>query len=291
MVLEPEKHYEAADEFLRQAGIRRAVPDEETLEAILRPFSRFPYENISKILKLNRWFLEPQRIRTPEEVVEDHIRFRLGGTCFSLTFTLQTILERVGFTCYPVMAHMRSGLNCHCALVVRLEGRKVLVDPGYLLHRPLVLDKDRRRLYHTAFAGVELRFDPADEHYHLYTFNRLESKWRYRFEDRPTPPVEFLQHWLDSFYRPTMHGICLSVATQDGLLYLHNDYFRLTTFDRKETRRVRQDLPRFVQQVFGIPAELVEEAERALEENLRLERVHGIYRPREPEWNRSQLNL
>jgi arylamine N-acetyltransferase len=278
MILRPSDHYDAATEFLKFARMREGRPEERMLEEILRRFSRFPYENISKILKLNRKFLDPDRIRTPCEVVEDHLRFRLGGTCFSLTFTLQTILERVGFTCYPVMAHMRSGDNTHCALVLWMAGRKYLVDPGYLLHRPLALDKDQRRIYHTTFSGVEVRFDARDEHYHLYTFNRVESKWRYRFQDRPVPPEEFLRHWLDSFYRPTMHGLCLSITTEEGLLYLHNDYFRRTTFDGKQTLRVKSDLPRFVEMRFGIPAELVEEAARALQENLRLEREYGLFR-------------
>ncbi len=278
MELNPEKHVDAAHNFLHRTQLQGRPPTRETLEALLQRYARFPYENVSKILKLRRHFDDQTRIRLPEEVVEEHWQYHFGGTCFSLTFTLETILKTAGFACYPVMAHMRAGQNTHSALIVFLEGAPHLVDPGYLLRHPLRLDKDVRRVYHTSFTGVELRFDPADESYNVWTFNRQEKKWRYKFWDRPTPPGEFLRHWLDSFYRPTMHGICISQTTESGLLYLHNRYFRRTTLDGKETKRLKGDLPPVVESVFGIPGELVEAALAALEDNLRLERERGIFK-------------
>jgi len=280
MELNPEKHVDAAHTFLDQIRLLGRPPTRETLEALLQHYARLPYENVSKILKLHRHFNDQTRIRLPEEVVEEHWRYHFGGTCFSLTFTLETILKFAGFVCYPVMAHMRAGPNTHSALVVFLEKTPHLVDPGYLLRYPLRLDKDLRRIYHTPFTGVELRFDHRDESYNVWTFNRQERKWRYKFWDKPTPPHEFLQHWLDSFYRPTMHGICISQTTETGLLYLHNNYFRRTTLEGKETRRLKGDLSPVVESVFGIPGELVEAALAALEENLRLEREMGIFKPR-----------
>ena len=278
MVLNPEKHFDAALEFLQRTRLHGRAPTRETLEVLLQRYAQLPYENISKILKLRSHFDDETRIRLPEEVVEQHWRYRLGGTCFSLTFTLETILKAAGFACYPVMAHMRAGMNTHSALVVYLDNAPHLVDPGYLLRHPFRLDRDSRRVYHTSFTGVELRFDPQDESYHLWTFNRQETKWRYKFWDKPTSPEEFLQHWLDSFYRPTMHGICISQTSESGLLYLHNRYFRRTTPGAKETRRLKGDLPPVVESVFGIPGDLVEAALAALDENLRLEREKGIFK-------------
>jgi hypothetical protein len=44
-----------------------------------------------------------------EEVIEDHIRYGTGGICFSLTFTMQQILESCRFDSYPVMADRSYG--------------------------------------------------------------------------------------------------------------------------------------------------------------------------------------
>jgi len=130
-------HDEAVRLFRRRYNIlsgRR--PDEILLQNILAGFANLPYENLSKIIKFHRHGAhEAERLRLPEEVIEDHLRRRLGGTCFSLTFFLQAILLHHGFTCYIVMADMRAGKNIHGAMIVWLNGVKHLVDPGYLLCR------------------------------------------------------------------------------------------------------------------------------------------------------------
>ena len=135
-MLDPNAHQDGTAAFLKASGLKKGPPEGDLLEKIVEAFSQYPYENISKIIKLNRHLDEAYPIRLPEEVIEDHLTAGLGGTCFSMTFTLQTILVQNGFDCYPVMADMRAGRNIHCALVASVEGRKYLLDPGYLLGRP-----------------------------------------------------------------------------------------------------------------------------------------------------------
>jgi arylamine N-acetyltransferase len=245
----------------------------ELLRKILAGFSNLPYENLSKIIKFWRYREnEAQRLRLPEEVLEDHLRFHLGGTCFSLTFFLQTLLVNHRFACYPIMGDMRAGRNVHCALVVFLDQVKYLVDPGYLLRQPMALDPSKSRLYHTEFTGVELRFDPQNEAYDVFTFNRQEIKWRYRFVDRPTPSEEFLQHWQASFYRNSIHGICLTRATEQELIYIHKDFMRISSLEGKRNVSIKRNYHGTIQQLFGIAPEYVEQALAALRENMARER-------------------
>jgi len=97
----------------------------------------------------------------------------------------------------------------------------------------MTLDPNRPRLYQTEFTGVELRFNPAPAAYELFTFNRQEMKWRYRFVDRPTPPEAFMQHWQASFHRNSMHALCLTRATNDELIYIRQDFMRITNLEGK----------------------------------------------------------
>ncbi|MCI0690744.1 arylamine N-acetyltransferase [candidate division KSB1 bacterium] len=272
--LDPAQHDEGVQLFLQQYAISpRRHANIEVLREILAGFANLPYENLSKIIKFNRCGENgAQRLRLPEEVIEDHLRWRLGGTCFSLTFFLQTVLLHHGFACYVVMGDMRAGRNIHCAMVVMLDGARHLVDPGYLLRLPMALDPAKPRLYHTEFTGVELRFDPLHEAYDVFTFNRQEIKWRYRFADRPTSPEEFLEHWQASFHRNSMHGLCLTRATEDELIFIHKDFMRVTSLEGKRNVPIKRNYHETIQQLFGIAPEYVEQAMAALRENMARER-------------------
>jgi arylamine N-acetyltransferase len=273
-LLDPAQHDEGVQLFLQHYAISpRRRANMEVLREIFAGFANLPYENLSKIIKFNRCGEnEAQRLRLPEEVIEDHLRWRLGGTCFSLTFFLQTILLQHGFACYIIMGDMRAGRNIHCALVVMLEGVKHLVDPGYLLRQPMALDPAKPRLYHTEFTGVELRFDPLREVYDVFTFNRQEMKWRYRFVDRPAPPEEFLEHWQASFHRNSMHGLCLTRATDNELIFIHKDFMRITSLEGKRNVPIKRNYHETIRQLFGIAPEYVEQAMAALRENMARER-------------------
>ena len=271
-LLDLSRHTTAVEKFSHCFKIRAGLPHFEKLRAILTAFSALPYENLSKIVKFNRHGDdEKARLRLPEEVFEDHLEFRLGGTCFSLTFFLQAILVNQDFPCYPIMADMHAGPDVHCALIVFLEGKKLLVDPGYLLREPMVLDKDRPRLYHTAFTGVELQFNPATECFDLYTFNRTETKWRYRFRDIPATTEQFFRHWQASFHRNGMHGLCLTRSVGEDLIFVHKNFMRISSSEGKRNFNLRQNFHATVQRIFGIAPDYIDRAQAALAANLRLE--------------------
>jgi len=279
-MLDPKAHREGAVAFMKAAGLRKDAPGLELLEKVVEAFSRFPYENVSKIIKLSRHQDEPHPIRLPEEVIKEHFTAGLGGTCFSMTYTLQSILAQNGFDCYPVMADMRAGRNIHCALVVRIGEVKYLLDPGYLLGRPVELHPERPFSFWNQFARVELFYLPEDEAYHLYTFSGQERKWRYRFTDRPTGPEEFLKHWQASFHKNAMHGICLNRLTPKGLIYVRKRFMRQITPGGKRNMNIKRNYHAAIEETFGIRREVVEQALAALEANMAWEREHGLYHPK-----------
>ncbi len=255
----------------------------DLFKEILSHFSRFPYENISKIIKYRKHFDEANKIRLPYEVMDNHVSYHLGGTCFSLTFFLQMILIDFGFACYPVMADMRWGKRVHCALLVIINRKKYLLDPGYLLNQPMEINRDHQRLYKTPFSGVELDFRQKSETYELFTFNQTERKWRYRFQDQPVSDEEFLQYWLDSFTWNSMHGLCLTKVEKNRMVYIHKTFMRETDFERKRNIHIKNNYHATISQIFGIDSQLVEEALAAIETNMSREREMGLWVPKK-EW-------
>ena len=109
IILDPASHADGVKVFMKASKLSGGDPKIHLLERLVQAFSKLPYENISKIIKLSDHLEDEDQIRLPEEVVEGHLTEGLGGTCFSLTFALQSILAQNGFSNYPVMAHMRAG--------------------------------------------------------------------------------------------------------------------------------------------------------------------------------------
>lgn len=270
---EPSAFLATARDFLRYFNITPAErPSLATLATVLNAFLNIPYENLSKIIKYQRLHQDTASLRLPDEVWEDYRRYGLGGTCFSLTFFLRCIVEALGFTGYPVMGHMKAGPNHHCALIVVHEGVHYLLDPGYVLDVPMALADERPRAFRNAHSGVELRPGEQPREYHLFTFQRDQARWRYTFMDVPVASEQFLQHWLASFHWNGMNGLCLTRVRKDSLIFIHNHFMRETRFDGRQNFNLKRNREQTIHALFGIPAEIIEQAETAI--RLRLMHRH-----------------
>ncbi|MDH7500970.1 MAG: arylamine N-acetyltransferase, partial [candidate division NC10 bacterium] len=219
-----QSHQEAVELFQRHFHLARSRSDLEDLRLLLRHYSKIPYENLSKIIKVARNQNPEDKFRMPQEVIQDRIEHRLGGTCFSLTYFLEEILHSWGYSCYKAMAHMSAGENIHCVIVAELKGSRYLVDPGYLLWEPLPFPSGGPQVCYTPQGGVELQHDPSSGDFHLFTFNARGRKWRYRFADWPVPQDEFRQHWVASFSKPSLRKLLLNQLTEEGLLYIRGNH-------------------------------------------------------------------
>ncbi len=277
-VLQTHRYFDAADEFVSFFRIQEGGDRFETLRSILHHFSRFPYENLTKIIKYRQRFEGLQKLRLPGEVIGDHIRYSLGGTCFSLTFTLETILSRERFICYPVMADMHWGRNVHCALVVVLPSGKFLADPGYLLKEPMPLYEDAG-FVETEVDRIRCMYDRNSRTYHLYTGRGNEQKWRYSFRDRPVPPAQFLEFWISSFRWNSMHGLCMTKIENGRMIYVHKNYLRETTRQTKSSTKIKTSYHRTIEDLFHFPEEIIGEALNALDSNMERERTLGLWVP------------
>jgi arylamine N-acetyltransferase len=269
LTLNPAHYHQTAREFLTRNKISRRRPiGIEILDEVLQAFIRIPYENLSKIIKYHKHHQDTMSLRLPDEVWQDYCRYKLGGTCFSLTFFLRAIVDFLGFSNYPVMAHMKAGENRHCALIVDFHSDHYLLDPGYVLDVPMQINTEQRRLFRSAHAGVELRDGNAPLHYNLYTFTQDNFQWRYAFADLPVSDNAFLKHWLDSFSWNGMNGLCLTQARKDSLIFIHKYFMRETTMHGKQNFNLKRNREQTIQEIFGIPPQIVEEAEAAVQQRM-----------------------
>lgn len=244
--------------FLEGYDLSPARADLAQLGELLVRFQGLPWENLTKHLK--------KAPRGSREVMEDNLRLGAGGTCFSLTNLLRRLCTDLGYHAYPVMADMRHGENIHCALVVELDGKRLLLDPGYLVAEPVSLIEGVAQS--VQLPGHRLEYRPIPAGFDLYTVNvRGDETFRYRLRTRAVDKEEFLGHWLASF--EDMKGLHLNRLTSEGRLSAHNFNLRVDTGREKRNLKLKRDYPGLVARHFGIDSEL---AGRALEEWARCRR-------------------
>ena len=258
------KYFREAKQFLEQFAIPQDAASLSHLATIARRFSAIPYENISKILKFSQQ--QTVTFRMPDEIYEDFRKFRLGGTCFSLTFFLMEILRFCGYDCEPVLGDMKWGENVHTAILVNFNSDAYVIDPGYMIHQPLRISKDTRQRYLTPHSGIDIRFVPEEERFDLFTFRNGNYTWRYRFTPSMVDMETYTRHWIRSFYMPTMNGIILTKTAQNRMTYIHDDFIKITGREKVERYNSRNTAEQTILNEFGIPLHLIEEARLALRE-------------------------
>lgn len=277
--LDPHTYTHTVQKFNSLFNIVQKKPDLPYLCELIGHFAKFPYENLSKIVSYQQHFNDNSRIRLPDQILEEYRLHGLGGTCFSLTFFFYTILIQNGYTCYPVLADMRSGQNVHCAVIVLLNNLPYLVDPGYLLHQPMEITFNKPRLFKSPVSGVEL-LHVNHQTFDLYTFNKSQNKWRYRFKNTAIPLDAFLTHWLDSFKWNSMHGFCLTKVEKDRMFYVHKFFMRETNFSTKKNHNIKKNYHQAINEVFGISPQYIEEALSALSQNIQRAKNLGLWKPK-----------
>ncbi len=241
-------------------------PDREGLYRLYDAFTHLPYENVSKIIAsrdADNPALVTISLRTPEEVLEGYMLSRLGGTCFSLTHCLYTLLRHCGYNCRRVLGDMNHGPDIHCAVVVRTEGESYLCDAGYLLPEPIGLPLNG----HTSVQGKIYRYillaEPGEPRaLSLYTEppGGGRTRWRYRIRDSEVEDSAFEYHWKRSFTASMNSQLVLSRSSGESHVFVHKHSVRHTTASGKHNENVRGRVGASVQELFGIDAALVERA-------------------------------
>lgn len=270
----PSRDSEVLGIFLGHFHLERREPSGPFLREIVRAFARIPYENLTKIIKYDACRDPRAARRFPSEVMRDHAAWGTGGTCFSLTATLLHLLRASGFEAEPILADRPYGENTHCALLVRGDEGYALLDPGYLILRPIPLETLFRpasspgspppeTVVATGFNDLVLVPHPSGEKLDLETAQDGKRVHRITFKLRPADPGEFLAAWDASFEWDMMRAPVLTRVVDSRQLYLHET--RLQVRERCGVRRTKlplDALPSAVAETFGLAPGI---ARRAIE--------------------------
>jgi len=218
-------------------------------------FSSIPWENHTKFLLKARG---EERLRMPGEVFGGFAREGTGGTCYSLTEALGTVLAECGWRARPLTGHMRHGRNIHCALLVEGVEGTFLLDPGFVVPLPVQLRGDGGVL---DLPGRRLVWTPRGDGWDLHSEeNGGKPKWRYHLESRNLSRNEFISFWKDSFNAPGLNSLHINLSLPDRRLSAHNGNLRIAGESESENRKLAADYGTSVAEAFGLSARLAGEA-------------------------------
>lgn len=212
--------------FLDHFRIDPALPADALLEKVVEAFAALPYENLTKIIRREASGSPELARRGPAEVIGDHVRLGAGGTCFSLTAALLHLVRALGWRAEPILADRHYGENTHCALLVWVSGAPRLVDPGYLLNRPVPFGSTQPVSVRTAFNEVVLSPREGGK-VDLLTVEGRSRSLRLTFHASPADPGELLRAWDASFEWDMMRYPLLTRVRGGRHIYLQEDRLRV----------------------------------------------------------------
>jgi arylamine N-acetyltransferase len=226
------------DEFSRHFAIDGRAEPLEVLNAVIAAFSRLPYENLTKIIKSARHGRGEAARRCPEEVLADHRRWGTGGTCFSLTAALARLLRSAGWGAEPLLADRRYGANTHCALRVDIDGKLHILDPGFLVARPVPIGGEEEQRIALPTGKAVLRPASGGARIDLFTQRQDGEVYRLTYRTAPVDASEFYRAWDDSFDWEMMRYPVLTQTIGGRQRYLRGRYFQ----DRGQSETERRYL-------------------------------------------------
>ncbi len=252
--------------YLRLLGFERPPSGEAGLrEIVRRQLCRAPFENVSKLLLVERE--GAGRMTTLAEYLDGIEHRDLGGTCYSNNPFLCELLRELGYDADLLGADM-STPNVHTSIRVHLGAVDYHVDVGYAgpFREPIRLDG---LPYEVEQGRLRYVFDRRGEDYAMDVFDGCERAHGYVVHPEARTIEFFRPVILDSFERGKTFMTCLRITRFfDGHAVELRDR-RLLRFQGAQTDetelRNMVELEAAMRDEFAMPRCPVREAVRALE--------------------------
>lgn len=247
--------------FLQQFDLDPRIEADSLLSQVAAAYAKLPYENLTKIIKESTAANAIEARRGPAEVIADHIRWGAGGTCFALAAALLHLVRALGWQAEPILADRRYGANTHCALLVWIDGRPHLLDPGYLIVEPLPVFEAGSRILRTVFNYLVLTARDDGKKIDLATIQHGQTRYRLTFKTEPVDPDGFLNAWDACFGFDRLRYPVLSKVLAHRQLYLQRNRLLMRSHDESLSFELPpEELAIHLKQHFGVDHALADEA-------------------------------
>ena len=260
-----------ADRYLALLGIEREAPSLDALTRFVRAHVlTVPFENVTALLRWRDHQHSTVPNPDPASLLDSWEQRAGGGVCFDLQAMILPLLQTLGYDATLILGHI-SGPFGHQAIVVRLDGRRYLLDMGNgaPIFAPIPLDEVVEIHRH----GLGFRYRPSDDAPRRpgreeWIRDRLsDDGWVQgcRFELDPAADADRdagYQNHLTPGTTWVLGSLTMTRSTEEAVYALKDDTLVQYTEGNKETTVLVDpaDYRRVAEDVYGLPRLPIAEA-------------------------------
>jgi N-hydroxyarylamine O-acetyltransferase len=134
------------ERVMTRLSLQREEPSLARLkEVYARWCETIPFDNVRKMIHVRSQNKGPLPSYTPEDFFCGFLKYGTGGTCWAGNGAMHAFLKALGFDAergIATMLHAPHATPNHGTVLVKIEGKKYLVDASMLYAEPLLLDDD-----------------------------------------------------------------------------------------------------------------------------------------------------
>jgi arylamine N-acetyltransferase len=197
----------------------------------------------------------------PEELLEDYVKLGAGGTCFSLVYTLHSLLKDLKFDSHIMLADRTYGENTHASVIVYIAQQKILLDPGYLVPTPVVLPSEGQQISHS-MPMSSLVIETVLGNFKVSTQRNQNLTFRYLIKGSPVPEKEFVKIWESSFEHKMMDNLFMTKLTPTSQIYVRENRVEIITKEDRKKYYLSDNFTNEVSKIFGISQRVLEELKK-----------------------------
>ncbi len=172
-------------------GLPPPTPTRAWLDALLASYGqRVPWESASRIVRRASVGTPDEAVASPRAFWDTSRRLGWGGTCFESNAALAALLDAVGIPSVLTINDRPPLPACHTALIVNVDGERLVVDAGFPLYAAVPLpDGDEVRAVTTPWGT----FSAARAGKGRYAIGQQPHPRPLAFElvDRPVAPTDY----------------------------------------------------------------------------------------------------
>ena len=241
-------------------------PNLGTLRRLLAHYTRtVPWESASRIVRRSQHSEAEACAVLGADFWESHFQYGTGGTCYESNYAFFALLLRIGYDGYLTINDMGSAIGCHSAIVILLDGQKLLVDVGLPVYAILPLRE-----------GLE---STAESHFMRYKAKPLAEGrfeiWRsvprdervFQLNDKPVGEAEYRAVTLHDYRHDGgqfLNEVVIRKVLSDQLWRFNSNErpFRLQQFvaGQRRDHMLGDDSAAEVADKFGIARDVVADA-------------------------------
>jgi len=250
------------NKYLELIGIEESDPTFELLCTIVKAhLIKIPFENISKLLYKNQGMNYIPDLTTYLNGIE---KYNFGGTCYSNNYYLYLLLKHIGYNIKLCGADMKNP-DVHLISVIIIDGREYIVDGGYAAPFLKPLPRELAEDYIISCGNEKYFVKPKDEKGRTKVEQYYNGELQHWYTANPQPRKieEFNKVIKDSYADDAifMNTLRITLFSENGSLALKNLQLTENTDTKSSANEIpRKDVPKIIQEKFGMPADIVEKA-------------------------------